>query len=498
MAILGKFFGSTVSYGAGFAFGHATSPVLAPAVEELRQQAWLVYQTRLPEAAGLAAGVAEGKVPDAQARDWAHRHGFGDAAFDALVAIATTAPDVGTAMQALRRGKLTPAQFATVLQRHGIDAQWNSAIEALKDALLSPGELAASIHRGLVPDPGILLGEQPSGPRKVASYPVQPIDAIAEAASSGYDEKRLRVLVGLQGLPMGVIEAAQAFYRGIITHGDYIAAFNESNNRNEWAEAVLEYAQQIPTARDYIENALRGYRTFDEAALGAARHGMSKPDARLIFQNSGRPLNLHQITQALAWGGKYDPQPGDDPDPYMNSVLIGSVTPAYYGMQDKLKYNLPSAFYFRSLQEQDVLKEAAAETWYLRLGWPPELAKLVAQAYAKTGTTTADPHVAKAQTQLWTTTHASYKAREIGAGTATTALEKAGVTAAAVPTVLDIWNAERDLIRARLQASDVRKAYQKQDQNPATNAVWTRAEAVTELLSLGWSDADAEAYLNIG
>src|SRR6185437_8372620 len=96
------------------------------------------------------------------------------------------------------------------------------AIESLKDVFLSPGEIAAAIHRGLIPDPGILLGEQPQPPFKVDAYPVQPIDAVAEARAAGLDEERLKVLVGLQGLPMGVIEAAQAYFRGDITHGDYI------------------------------------------------------------------------------------------------------------------------------------------------------------------------------------------------------------------------------------------------------------------------------------
>jgi hypothetical protein len=167
-------------------------------------------------------------------------------------------------------------------------------------------------------------------------------------------------------------------------------------------------------------------------------------------------------------------------------------------MQDTLKYNLPSALYFRTLQQQNVLTEAEADKWYRRIGWPPELAAKVAAAYAKPAATEGDPHVGKAQTQLWNTTHSSYRAREIGAGTATTALEKAGVTPAAVPTVLDIWNAERDLIRARLQASDIRKAYRKQDENPRTGAAWTRSDAIAELLELGWSNEDAEAYLNIG
>src|SRR5436305_619006 len=84
----------------------------------------------------------------------------------------------------------------------------------------------------VVPNDGLVLGEQPEPPFNVEAYPVYPIDPVDEAAGSGYDRKRLGVLVGLQGLPMGVIEAAHSYWRKIITHGDYIRAFNTSNSRN--------------------------------------------------------------------------------------------------------------------------------------------------------------------------------------------------------------------------------------------------------------------------
>jgi hypothetical protein len=397
------------SEGAAFAFGYAASPVLSPAVENLRQAAWELHAVRIPEAAELAAGVARGKVDRDTAAGWAKKHGFDGGVFDTLVTIAELAPDVGTGMRAWRRGKLTTAQFETVLKRSGLADEWVEAVEALKSELLDPGQLAAAIHRGLIPDPGLLKGEQPTPPFNVEPYPVYEIDALAEAAGSGFDHDRLGVLVGLQGLPMGVIEAAQAYFRGDITHGDYIRAFNESNSRNEWAEAVLAYARQIPTARDFIENALRGYRTFTEAATGAALHGMSEEHARLIFQNSGRPLNLHQITQALAWGAKYNPQPGDDPDPYMNSVLIGSVTPAYYEMQDTLKYILPGYFVVKAMLANGTLTVAEASTIFKRSAWPPDLADKAAQALAPKATgATENPYVAKADTQLWTAVHKAY------------------------------------------------------------------------------------------
>lgn len=409
MAILGKFFGSTVSTGAGFAFGRASAPVLSPALEKLRQETWRIYPDRLPEAAELAVAVARGKITRAQGADWSEAHGFSGSVFDTLVTIAELAPDVGTAMRAWRRDKLTDDQFRTVLDRNGLADEWFEAVEALKAEVFELAQIAAAIHRGLIPDPGLLKGEQPAGPFKVEPYPVYDIDALKEASAIGYDKNHLGVAVGLQGLPMGTHEAAQAYYRNIITHGDYIRAFNESNSRNEWAEAVLEYTRQIPTARDFIENALRGYRTFPEAAAGASLHGMSEEHARLIFQNSGRPLNLHQITQALAWGAKYDPQPGDDPDPYMNSVLIGSVTPAYYAMQDSLKYILPGYFVVKAMLANGSISEADAATIFKRSAWPPDLAEKAAAALVpKAGAAAENPYIGKADTQLWTALHKSY------------------------------------------------------------------------------------------
>lgn len=410
MALFGRFFGRAAAEGAGFAFGRASAPVLSPALEELRQEAWKVYATRIPDVAALAAGVAQEKINEPGAREWAQRHGFGRDSFNALVEIALTAPDVGMAMQAWRRGKLTPKQFEKVLRRHGIAKEWDDAIEALKLEVLPPVVLAQALHRGLIKDPGLMPVPPPTKEGNIKAYPVYDIPALAEAAASGYDHDHLGVLVGLAGNPMGPHEAAQSVFRKILLPEDFERAIAEGNTRNEWGAAIFEHAKQIPTARDFIENYLRGYRTFEEAAAGAALHGMSREDARLIFQNAGRPLNLHQISQALAWGGKYDPQPGDDRDPYKNAVLIGAVTPAYYDLQEHLKYIVPGFFALRTLQEKGVLKEAEAATWYKRLGWVPDLAEKVAAAFAVPATTAAkeNPYVAKADNQLWTALHKAY------------------------------------------------------------------------------------------
>jgi hypothetical protein len=444
VALLSRFLGGTVTEGAAFAFGAATAPVLAPGIETIRQAAWELHAVRIPEAAELAAAVARGKVDRGTAAGWAKKHGFDGGVFDTLVTIAELAPDVGTAMRAWRRGKLTTTQFETVLKRSGLADEWVEAIEALKAEILDPGQLAAAIHRGLIPDPGILLGEQPSGPRKVASYPVQPIDALEEAAGSGYDKERLAVLVGLQGLPMGTHEAAEAYFRGIIEHGDYIAAFNESNSRNEWAEAVLEYTRQIPTARDFFENALRGYHDLAWAQQQAQRHGMTPEDSLVIYQNQGRPMNVHAITQALARGGKFQPEPGELTDPYEAAIVEGNLKPAYYDLAKANRYTLPSYFVLKAIHASGGITTAQAAQLFKETGWPPDLADKAAAALDG-GATAAktNPLVGKAETQLWTALHKAYVKTGVPRATLEPQFAELEPDAAVRDAVYKLWDAER-------------------------------------------------------
>jgi hypothetical protein len=337
------------------------------------------------------------------------RQGYTSDKLDRLIYLSQTFPGSGELDSLSNRSLITPTMVQEALTRSGLPPEWHKPVTDAFQDLLSPGELAAAVHRGLVPDQGLLLGEQPTAPFKVDAYPVQPINAINEAAGSGYDEKRLQVLVGLQGLPMGPHEAAQAYFRQIITHGDYIRAFNTSNMRNEWAQAILDQTRQIPTARDFFENALRGYHDLAWAQEEAKRHGMSDADSLVIYQNQGRPMNIHQITQALARGAKFNPEPGEIKDPYHASVVEGPIKPGYYEMAESLKYTLPSAFVMRSLAETGVWSEAKTAERLKWSGWLPADADEAAKAWATPAATTKqNPWIAKAQQRFWTDSQNAY------------------------------------------------------------------------------------------
>jgi hypothetical protein len=506
-----------LSFFAGEAAGAASGDVLKPAFEPTKQNAWArrPYRVLDPTTAAEADAqrfttsqvfrsldesggvVAESDWPatDVDLADDALREGIGPARWEVLRRMARKVPPFPEALTLHRRGRIDEATVNSILAREGIPPGLWPALRSLKLDLLDLGQLAAAIHRGLIPDPGLLKGEQPKAPFNVEAYPVYPIDALDEAAGSGYDRDRLGVLVGLQGLPMGVIEAAQAFYRRIITYGDYIRAFNESNNRNEWAGAVLEYARQIPTARDFFENALRGYHSLAWAQKQAERHGMTPEDSLVIYQNQGRPMNIRQITQALSRGGVFNPEPGELTDPYKASIVEGNVKPAYYDLAESLKYTLPSPFVMRQLTASGVWSEAKAAKRLKDAGWIPQDADEAAAAWAGGTGTTTDPHVAKAEVQLWGTLHRSYIADESDETIAAAKLTELGVPAAAQTRILALWEHERELRRKQLTPAQVKKAWVKLVTNPATGVAWTRDDALAALVDRGYNMADATTFL---
>jgi hypothetical protein len=477
--------------------GAAASKALEPAFEVPGQEAWARNPNRVLDPGTLARLVARGGVILGKAGDKdgagayaeALRQGYSADKLDRLVYLSQTFPGSGELDALYNRQLVTPAQVREALTRSGLPPEWHQPIIDRFADILSPGELAAAIHRGLVPNPDILLGEQPSGARNVESYPVQPIDPVTEAAGSGYNKERLAVLVGLQGLPMGTHEAAEAFFRGIITHGDYIAAFNESNSRNEWAEAVLEYTRQIPTARDFFENALRGYHDLTWAQKQAERHGMTPADSLVIYQNQGRPMNIHAITQALARGAKFNPEPGELTDPYKASIVEGNVKPGYYELAESLKYTLPSPFVMRSLAQSGVWDEAKTAERLKWLGWLPEDADEAAKAWTA-GSTSADPDAQReklAVSQAIAALKKQFLLEQVDGQTVTAGLELLGVSVASAGRILETWTVERGWTEKPLTPSQIKKAYKAN--------TYALDEAVAKLEAQHFTEEAANTYL---
>ena len=495
--IVGKMLAGGATEAVSFAAGVAIAPTLAPVLQELENTTWPEFPVKPPPALTLASGVAQGQVDEQTARDWAKQTGFGDAAMTALIDIANTGPALGLAYAAWRRDELTDAEFTTALKRTGLEEQWFSALRALKQNPLEPGEIAKAVHRGIMADDGLLVAAPPTTPGKVPAVPPSDISPITEASWSGLDAERLRILVGNAGLPPGIVQMLQLLNRGEITEDDFLRGVGESNLRNEWGPAILALRRHLLTPHEYEEAALRGIITNAEADAGAGLSGMQPQDAQLLFQIMGRPLAVHQITTGLERGGQFGGTYADVPEPYRDAIRRSNIRPEYARLAYANRYTIPSYFILRAILQAGGMTEAQFAEYGKQLGWPPDLAEAAAAALGGGGGSGTDAHAAKAQTQLWTTLHRAYLAGEIDEATAQATLPQAGVDAAAAPAVLATWDVERGIVRKQLTPAQIKKAWSENVLNADTGAAWTRDEAIAALISRGYSSSDANTFLEI-
>lgn len=484
-AIAGKSAGEALAFGLGFALGR----VLEPVGTALVQDAWKEDPLRAPDAGTLAEGVAQGQVDHDKAAEWASMHGYGGEQFAALVDIANTGPALGYAFSAWRRGELTDDEFTTVLRRTGLETQWDDAMRALKAEKLDLGAIATAIHRGTLHGANLIVTEPPSGTGRIPRVPPSDIDPVAEAAAHGIDHERLRILIANTGLPLALGEMLRLLNLGEATEDDVRVAVAESNIRNEYMDAALALRRRLLTPHEYAELALRGWITPSDMHSGAALSGMEPADADLLFKVLGRPIVVHQIVTGLARGGKYGGDYEGVPEPFQTALRQSNVRPEWGNLAYANRYTLPSVFVLRALLQADVITTAQGEQYFLDLGLPPELAKQIAEHYGGGAATTADKHVTRAETSLFTALHKSFVAEESDAAAVAPGLAALGVPTAAQTQVLALWQHERDLIRRQLTASQVKKAY--------SETKFTRDVALQMLEQRGYSVADATTLLDV-
>ena len=431
--------------GLAFAAGFAASHALEPEAVTIRQDAWNAARVlRIPPE--VAAEIAAEDISSFDAMQTeANYYGWDDTRFPYLYHLNLVAPGMGQLLQMLRRNTINGGNFTHGLRKNKFEPMWDAALTDLENVYLDPAILAVMLQRNVIPNQGQLPGVTLSTAGKVERFPHVPIDAYAMAKTFGWSNDQLDAQTRIQGLPPGMDLVARMVFRNILDRGDFNLAAEQSNRRVEWADFEYEGYRQILTADQWIEAWLRGWVTQTEAENGAALHGMSAANADLLYKIKGRPVTFHEITTGLARGGTYPSTYDDIPEPYRKSIQEADIRPEWADIHYHNRYTYPSAFVLRSLaQAGDLGGQAEVEQVLLEIGWKPSFATQVSTAWTTKGTA-ADPHVAKAQGQLWTTTHALHKKGTITDAQATAALPYAGVSAAAIPEVLRIWDVENTL-----------------------------------------------------
>ena len=524
--------GSTPGIIVGVGVGAAASAALAPAIEPARQAAWESNRNAILDAATIARLQAQGGIDLGSARLLNHRHGLQDSYTDALVYLAQTVPTVAEALDLRRRGRISDAQLQHALAKAQIEPQYWPALMELTDDRLSPQVVALAIVRGIMKDPGFLPVGPPSTEGKVKAFPVSGLDPLAEAAANGYDRDRLFVETAIMGRPMGPEGAAAAYFRGILELADYQRSIAEGDVRNEWAEAILETARQIPSVADYVNAEIRGWITTAERNAGIARHGMSPADGDLLYLRTGRPATGHQVLIGERRGGSHSGGTAGIPDAFVTAVKQSDIRPEWTNLLWHGAETYPSGFMIRgAVQGGDITPAQAHELLY-EMGWPVKWIDVFVASWAPK----AGGQAGKAETaanlraeyegyllteqELRTAlqglgyapaevdrevhlgdaarvkayrdkaleaTHKSYIAAQITSAEVSSTLGQLHIDAAAIPELVAIWDIEKAVTRKTLTAAQIKAAYRR--------GTITQAEAISDLEEHGYSATDALVYL---
>ena len=474
---LGKFFGKTVSEGAAFAAGVAVAPALEPVVQDVKNKAWSEHASKPLEAGDVAGIVAE----DVELQAWgigeATLTGIDSARFVALLGEALNAPGLGELMQMWRRGLIDDAGFTHGLRKMKLETRWDKPLMALRGARYTPAEIALGVVRSVIGDPGWLVETLDTSDSNVKQYKPVAVDAVAEAAVSGFDSERMRGLVGSIGLPMASITAAQAFYRGILTKGAYHQAILEGDTRPEWADAILEQARQIASASDYVNARLRGW--IDDAAMyaGTARHGMSAEDTQILYLIHGRPAAPGQMATASFRGINGPDGVPMDRAQFLKGIAESDIRPEWGDMLWESRYHYPPLFQLSRLVQAGAVTPDVAVSWSEKEGYAPEVVDALRAYWAKPGTGSTKEATAADLLALWDGGHADTSAT-------LAALEQLGYSAPEAQRKLDTVKARRVASARTTAISDLHAAFKKGD--------ITGEQALTGLLQLGIPEADAD------
>lgn len=471
----------------GYGVGTALSRALEPEATRLAQLAWASNPDRRLEAADAADIVAQGVQPEGWGADEAASGGIGSERFSHLAERARSGPSFSDLLNLWRRGSIGDAELVAGLNKLKLGGQWHDPLKTLKEEPLQAQQIATAIQRGIIKDPGFLPVAPPTSGGNVPPMPQANVDALVEAAWSGHSAERLAALTRIIGLPPAPGELLSLLNRGHITETDFYRGVAEGNTRNEWGPFLLQLRKELLSPSQYAELHLRGWIDQPSMVAGAAQHGIDEADVNLLHSLHGRPLPVHQVQTGLERGGTFGGDPSGIPAEFLAAVRQSNVRPEWYHLAYANRHSLPSPFVTRGLLRDGAITEVDAERIFRESGWPPDLAKQVATAYAKAATPTTTTHVPKAESHLWNALHRSYVNEKTDQATAEATLTALGVAADEHAAIIELWNRERVLIRKALTPAQIRKALKE--------GTFTTEEAVSRMESLGFSAEDASTFL---
>lgn len=522
-----------LSFFVGNAAGRASSETVSPVFEPLRQNSWarrpyrvlgplfaaradaqqLTKEQNLASLDGNGNQVSSSHFPESQVdlEDDVIREGYGPARWDLLRRMAREMPTFSEALSMWQRRRIPQDTLDTILARQGIPPALWPAMRALAIDLLSPATVANAVQQGHMPNEGesgrhILpppIAEKPGivppsadGPDYDIPLTQIDIDPEKEVEMGGLDFERLQIEANLAGLPPPQEMLLDMWRRGIITKQAVIAGIREGHTKTKWIPAVLALKRRRLAAQEYANAWLREWISEAEAKEGGRAQGYTADDMELLYKNRGRPAAPGQMW--TAWARKVI-GPRGVPTNYQDheeAIRRSNIRPEYAPMLWGIRFYYPPLFQLNRLVQAGAVEIPEALKWAEFNRTAPEVLTALEKYWRGAAGGGKNSWVVKAESQLWSTLHRAFLAHDTDEGDVLSKLTTLGVPEETQIDIVGLWEQERDLNRARLTATQLKKAWKKAVKNPATGVPWTRDEALAELLDRGWNTQDANTFLD--
>lgn len=458
-----------------FALGNAAAPAIRPFAQSLENDAWSAHTVAPPTIYTMAPAAARGKVDLDSVRTWAHEQGFSDDVLAAVMNGSLVGPDLADLFSMWRRGFIDKGAFELGLTTLGVNPRWWEHLEQLYRTHLTPAEAANARQQQFI--------DQPTQEAIAALYGLTATDA--------------DIQFELAGLPPGVETGLTMWRRGIIDQPTFEQMVAEGHTKTKYTADLEALKQQLLSPATAVRAHLKGHITADEMHARGDEWGYTPADMDLWYQAEGRPATAHQIHIGYVRGATL-PGATDERDAIQIATAQSDIRPEYGELIFAGRDTYPSLFQLNRLVQANAITTATASEWAIKAGVNADVVKVLETYWeGLAGGATTDPHVTKADTQLWTTLHKAYLGGVATDAEVQQGFTLLGVTPTVQPAVLERWKFEQGIERKRLTPAQVKKAYSEGVTNPATNVAWTKDDAIAYLVELGYSVNDADTFLGI-
>lgn len=457
----------------------------------------------IPDPGTLAQMVAKNATDYVTGVVGIEQNGINSGWAEGLVQMNRQYPGFSDGLELVRRGFITEDQLIQWAGYQGVPTDVAAAWVRLKTVPVTPADAALAVLRGNMSQD----------------------DAEAAAFAWGIASDDFNILVGNTGEPLGLEQMLEAFRRGFIDEARLTQGIAESRVRNDWAPTAIQLAYSPMTVSDAVNAVVQNQLDQTTAEGYANQNGLEAGQFQILLNTAGEPLSRTemedlfnrglvteaQVEQALSESrlkNKYNSLAFQlhtkllNPSTLADAVLHGSMdqqTAIEKAME--LGYSQDDATFMVSAAgnakmydwrvkvmeeivnqyEVNAIDETSATQYITALGFSDVEAATILQAAEYN-------RIKRIQSAGINAVRSKFVGHRISSDDVTADLQEIGVPSGQIAYLLQIWTVE--------QSANVRLLTEAQVIKAMNNTLMTQDEALSYLMSMGYSQNDAQLLID--